>query len=78
MTHDPLCPVLSPQRWDRYPFSCCCDLIAKVREDMLAKCIAAVAACESTSWHRRYEGPWKYRIERDDALAALRALQEKP
>jgi len=33
MTHDPLCPLVSPQRWERYPFGCCCDLIAKVRHD---------------------------------------------
>jgi hypothetical protein len=54
MTHDPLCPVLSPQRWDHYPFSCCCDLIAKVREDMLAKCIAVIEAmptiCDDLDW----------------------------
>jgi hypothetical protein len=54
MTHDPLCPVLSPQRWDRYPFGCCCGLIAKVREDMLAKCIAVIEAmptiCDDLDW----------------------------
>ena len=44
MTHDPVCPVLSPQRWDHYSFSCCCELIAKVREDTLAKCIAHIEA----------------------------------
>ena len=54
MTHDPLCPVLSPQRWDHYPFSCCCELIAKVREDVLAKCIAVIEAiptiCDDLDW----------------------------
>jgi hypothetical protein len=54
MTHDPLCPVLSPQRWDHYPFSCCCEFIAKVREDTLAKCIAVIEAiptiCDDLDW----------------------------
>jgi hypothetical protein len=54
MSHDPLCPVLSPQRWDHYPFSCCCELIVKVREDMLAKCIAVIEAmptiCDDLHW----------------------------
>jgi hypothetical protein len=38
-THDPLCPIQSPQRWDRYPWSCCCDLITKVRQDERTKLI---------------------------------------
>jgi hypothetical protein len=77
MTHDPLCVKLYTQVIPIPAERCvACSVIIKVREDVLVKCIAAVAACESTSWHRRYEGPWKYRIERDDALAALRALQQ--
>jgi hypothetical protein len=37
MTHDPLCPTQNPQRWDRYPWACCCDLIAAVRKDEFTK-----------------------------------------
>jgi len=47
MTHDPLCPDSDPNRWvskdfNGNSFSCRCEEYAKVREDMLAKCIAAV------------------------------------
>jgi len=44
---------------------CLCDLIANVREDMLAKCIAAV---------ERFDDCNEILL----ILAALRALQEKP
>lgn len=37
MKHDEMCPTQSPQRWDRYPWSCCCDLITAVRNDEFAK-----------------------------------------
>ena len=33
MTHDPLCPVLSANRWDEYPWDCCCNILAKARSD---------------------------------------------
>jgi hypothetical protein len=37
MTHDPLCPTQSPQHWNRYPYSCCCELIEMVRKDEFTK-----------------------------------------
>ena len=39
MTHDPICPM-----WSKVFAGdvCDCDLIDKVRQDMLDKCIAAV------------------------------------
>jgi hypothetical protein len=93
MTHDPLCPVLSPQRWDHYPFSCCCELIAKVREDTLAKCIAALKELESdmANWSSQEtravtdvvpdltldQWVWAQRGVGRSAQV-LRALQEKP
>ena len=56
MTHDPLCPIhevaeaaddvpLDGRPWE-YLF-CECELIAKVREDTIAKCIAAVDELQS-------------------------------
>jgi hypothetical protein len=53
MTHDPLCPWRQaeesdgPNRWLTGVAVCECGLIAMVREDMLAKCIAAVEAVHS-------------------------------
>lgn len=44
MTHDPLCPWRQaeesdgPERWLAVTAVCECDLIAKVREDMLSRC----------------------------------------
>ena len=37
MKHDPMCPTQSPQRWYRYPWACCCELIADVRKDESTK-----------------------------------------
>lgn len=45
MTHDPLCEATDTSRWWE---SCYCDIIAKVREDMVAKCIEAVEAMPLT------------------------------
>jgi hypothetical protein len=70
MTHDPLCPLSRDDCWNADPPSvCCCDLIARVREDERGKCIAAINAIEP--FHMQ---PLLYRIEEVDA--ALRALQE--
>jgi hypothetical protein len=82
--HDPLCPwntrscscgADSSQRTEHHLYcrkmNCQCDLIAKVREDMLAKCIAAINAIEP--YHMQAQ---LYRREEIDA--ALRALEEKP
>jgi hypothetical protein len=41
MTHDPLCPTLLPFN-TLEPYPCQCRLIAKVREDTLARCIEEV------------------------------------
>ena len=84
MTHDPLCPTIETG----FDTRCQCDLIDKVREDeqdrqyefqsdnwekgyfyAIAKCIAAVEAT-------RADAKWPQDV--DDAIAALRALQEKP
>jgi hypothetical protein len=69
MTHDPLCPFAKWDDVDCYQHDAgvrICDLIAKVRDDMLAKAIAAV------------DGLGTYGIDSSpnlgDALAALRAL----
>lgn len=72
--HDPLCPAARKADMETgggiVMAFCACPLIAKVREDMLAKCIAAVEAVgvlKDTSWQMRQQ-----------ALSALHALQEKP
>ena len=71
MNHDPLCPSLQyVVLGDRV---CVCYTIAKVRREMLEKCIAAVedlfgAKDESLHWL----------LDGDAVLAALRALEEKP
>lgn len=82
MTHDPLCPIhevaeaaddvpLDGRPWE-YLF-CECELIAKVRKDMLAKCIALVAETYR-------ESPKTLSDDEAHELSvdALRALQEKP
>jgi hypothetical protein len=77
--HDPLCPQqprddgTTLTMLDGKPIYCLCDLIAKVRDDMLAKAIAAV------EWLHDHEAP--YDAHKDalwNAMTALRALQEKP
>jgi hypothetical protein len=50
---------------DRCGYDCDCNLIDQVRQDMLAKCIAAVEAFDDVD-------------EIHYILAALRALEEKP
>ncbi len=68
MTHDPLCPThRSNSAWLIRPRDCdYCKVIAKVREDERAKCIAAVEAT-------RADAKWPQDV--DDAIAALRALE---
>jgi len=75
VTHDPLCTwrqaeeadAGDPCRWLAGGLAVCdCDKIAKVREDMLAKCIAAV-------WESGL-----YDMEKEAIGEILRALQEKP
>ena len=74
MAHDPLC-----LRLDECATGVClcerceceCVLIAKVREDMLAKCIALIE--ESVPWSTEN---WIAVDERAAILTALRALQE--
>ena len=63
---DPLCNAKndSPQ--------CRCDEYAKVREDMLAKCITAVDARIRPTLHPLEN------VGIGEALAALRALREQP
>lgn len=71
VTHDPLCPI---NQYRGFPDPtglaaaavCRCDLIANVREDMLAECIAAV-------WESSL-----YDMEKEVIEEILRALQEKP
>ena len=80
--HDPLCTwrqaeeadAGDPRRWLAGGLAVCdCDKIAKVRADMLAKCIELIE--ESVPWST---GNWIAVDERAAILAALRALQEKP
>ena len=84
MTHDPLCPQqprddgTTLTMLDGKPVYCTCALIAKVREDMLAKCIAALEERWSESWcGTRYasctDPDHACRYRRLD-MAALRAL----
>lgn len=58
-------------------------LIAKVREDMLAKFITGIENWPVSSWqqHTQPDGakePKRFLIDKADVLDALRALQEKP
>lgn len=80
MNHDLLCPMtkgkLNPL-WKAaapiYDLLCECELIAQVREDTLAKAIAAM------EWLHDHEAP--HDAHKDalwNAMTALRALQEKP
>lgn len=83
--HDPLCTwrqaeeadAGDPRRWLAGGLAVCdCDLIAKVREDMLAKCIEVVTEMPLP------EDLWldwggEYGIK-SQILTDLRALQEKP
>lgn len=80
MTHDPLCPYVQTAH-QRDHVACQCDLIAKVREDMLAKCIAAVKEVRNELAHP----DWVRLTARDGAQESVnelkriqRALQEKP
>lgn len=90
MTHDPLCPVAYTEAEIYWRTKCpYCRQIAKVREDMLAKCIAAVETMtediNATVWVERFyedeNDPEKITlmISLDETLEAMRALlQEMP
>lgn len=91
MNHDPLCPFAKWDDVDCYQHDAgvrICDLIAKVRQDMLAKCIAAVQAIpdsrDALVWFEKFRDdendPEKitFMTDLDDVLKALRALEEKP
>ncbi len=74
MTHDPLCPL-----WSKVFAGdvCDCDLIDKVRQDMLAKCIAAVEEIipddsDNGSWEATIAAAWLRH-----AVSKLRALEDK-
>jgi hypothetical protein len=70
MTHDPLCLADPATDNSRCHY---CVLIAKVRQDMLDKCIAAVEHLHD------HEAP--HDAHKDalwNAITALRALQEQP
>lgn len=71
MTHDHLCPQpvreLSRPGLTVIAGTCHCATIAKVREDMLTKCIEAV---ESLTF---FSGD-----DKEQALASMRALEGKP
>jgi hypothetical protein len=69
MNHDPLCWIKNPHpNWTK---CACCYQIAKIREDMLAKCIALIE--ESVPWSTEN---WIAVDERAAILAALRAFGE--
>jgi len=73
MDHDPLCPlIVDGVEGPLHLYECPCDLIAKVRQDMLAKCIAAVEELlgpddEQLRW-----------LMDDAVLATLRGLEDQP
>lgn len=70
MSHAPLC-----QNWSEdYDDWCLCPVIAKVREDMLAQCIAQIEMC---SVHIEVEDGMEW-LRLSDVLDALNELQEKP
>lgn len=81
MTHDPLCPThRSNSAWLIRPRDCdYCKVIAKVREDERAKCIAAVKEAPISGGMRDpLTGEQRVEVFVDVAVAALRALEEKP
>jgi hypothetical protein len=73
MSHDPLClnDWLVTER-------CNCVIIAKAREDMLAKCIAAVQQALDKFWEESDADELGWLEQHELYVAALRALQEKP
>jgi hypothetical protein len=77
MTHDPLCHEWFGPR-PAGGIYCVCELIAKVREDMLAKCIAALphdTHCLDTWYDDKTSECF---CESAACDRALRALQERP
>ena len=86
--HDPLCTwrqaeeadAGDPRRWLAGGLAICdCDKIAKVREDMLAKCIKATIRTSGIYINLSSPlPPLRKWIDEMDIVAALRALQEKP
>ena len=75
--HDPLCPQqprddgTTLTMLDGKPIYCLCDLIAKVREDELAKCIEVIDEMV-------IDTAGNSAATVDQVLDALRGLQEKP
>lgn len=62
---------------------CTCDLIAKARKDMLAKCIAALSDSQAATYPSEFSDGYdlayaECRAALAECRAALRALQEKP
>ena len=55
MKHDPMCPMTTPDG-----YLCCCNLIARVREDE----------------RKQYAAKWYSQQELDDAVAAAREEQQ--
>jgi len=81
MSHDPLC-TCAPDSCESpcllgYCY-CECELIAKVREDMLVKCIAAVQQALDKFWEESDADELGWLEQHELYVAALRALQEKP
>ena len=89
MTHDPMCEWWQAQceGYDCAPdpgevcehFYCLCELIAKVRADMLARCIEAVEALGDVSRFETFvagDGYLSGGYGTIDVVAVLRALQE--
>lgn len=81
MNHDPLCPAARKADMETgggiVMAFCACPLIDKVREDMLAKCIAAVEALD-VCWYADNACQSPNHGILNDVYLALRALQEKP
>jgi hypothetical protein len=73
MNHDPLCSYYKPGVFWESHVCVTCDLISEVRRDMLSKCIA-VAQQAYKHAPEGYSDNEAFEV----AIAALRALQEKP
>jgi hypothetical protein len=77
LVHDPLCAMARDTDASDYGW-CMCPLISKVREDTLARCIAAMEAIPPTAQHVDEIGMISLVYDKGEILTALQALQEKP
>ena len=75
MTHDPLCPLVTDDPDIRSDYYCGCQLIAKVRDNMISQCVGALITSPGiylNLWNP--EPPLRKWIDELDAIASLIAL----